>query len=75
MIDVHAHFTTQSCIETAKSSGHRQPDGMPEWYWPERNPQTHRPKTEILTKMPEDRPSDVWRGLEPATNGLQSPGS
>jgi len=30
MIDVHAHFTTQSCIETAKSSGHRQPDGMPE---------------------------------------------
>ena len=38
MIDVHAHFTTPSYIEAAKSSGHRQADGMPEWFWPQWTP-------------------------------------
>jgi 6-methylsalicylate decarboxylase len=41
MIDVHAHFTTPRYIEAAKSFGHREPDGMPEWYWPQWTPQSH----------------------------------
>jgi predicted TIM-barrel fold metal-dependent hydrolase len=41
MIDVHAHFTTQRYIEVAKSFGHREADGMPEWYWPQWTSQSH----------------------------------
>lgn len=34
LVDVHAHFTTDHYIETAKASGHAQADGMPEAFWP-----------------------------------------
>jgi 6-methylsalicylate decarboxylase len=34
LIDVHAHFTTESYIGQAKAAGHRQADGMPEEFWP-----------------------------------------
>ena len=61
MIDVHAHFTTPSYIEAAKSSGHRQADGMPEWYWPEWNPQTH---LELMDRA----------GIEKSYLSLSSPG-
>jgi 6-methylsalicylate decarboxylase len=61
MIDVHAHFTTPSYIEVAKSSGHRQADGMPEWYWPEWTPQSH---IELMDKA----------GIEKSYLSLSSPG-
>ena len=35
LIDVHAHFTTESYIAQAKAAGHRHADGMPEEFWPE----------------------------------------
>ncbi|WP_370372110.1 amidohydrolase family protein [Catenulispora sp. GP43] len=41
LIDVHAHFTTDSYIETAKAAGHHNPDGMPEAYWPRWDAETH----------------------------------
>ena len=41
LIDVHAHFTTDSYIEAAKNGGHREADGMPEAYWPRWDVQTH----------------------------------
>src|SRR5580704_4822468 len=41
LIDVHAHFTTDSYIQAAKTAGHREPDGMPEVYWPRWDAQTH----------------------------------
>lgn len=34
LIDVHAHFTTESYIAQAKAAGHRHADGMPEEFWP-----------------------------------------
>ena len=34
IVDVHAHFTTDSYIAAAKRAGQREPDGMPEDYWP-----------------------------------------
>lgn len=34
LIDVHAHFTTESYVAHAKAAGHRQADGMPEGSWP-----------------------------------------
>ena len=61
MIDVHAHFTTPSYIAAAKSSGHRQADGMPEWYWPEWNPQTH---LELMDRA----------GIEKSYLSMSSPG-
>jgi 6-methylsalicylate decarboxylase len=61
MIDVHAHFTTPSYIEAAKSSGHREADGMPEWYWPEWNPQTH---LELMDRA----------GIEKSYLSMSSPG-
>ena len=41
LVDVHAHFTTKSYIDEAKASGHREPDGMPEDYWPEWTAERH----------------------------------
>jgi predicted TIM-barrel fold metal-dependent hydrolase len=41
LIDVHAHFTTPSYIEKAKAAGNREPDGMPEAYWPDWTPERH----------------------------------
>lgn len=41
LIDVHAHFTTDSYIDAAKAAGHNDPDGMPEAYWPRWDPKTH----------------------------------
>jgi predicted TIM-barrel fold metal-dependent hydrolase len=34
LIDVHAHFTTESYVAQAKAAGHRRADGMPEEFWP-----------------------------------------
>lgn len=41
LIDVHAHYTTDHYIETAKANGHARADGMPEEYWPRWNPEDH----------------------------------
>ncbi|GAA5064507.1 amidohydrolase family protein [Nocardia callitridis] len=41
LIDVHAHFTTDDYIEAAKTAGKREPDGMPEAYWPRWDAHTH----------------------------------
>ncbi|MEV7239240.1 amidohydrolase family protein [Streptomyces sp. NPDC051020] len=34
VVDVHAHFITNRYIARAINAGHREPDGMPENYWP-----------------------------------------
>jgi predicted TIM-barrel fold metal-dependent hydrolase len=31
LIDVHAHFLTDSYVEAARAAGHTRPDGMPGW--------------------------------------------
>ncbi|MEV7075732.1 amidohydrolase family protein [Streptomyces sp. NPDC093990] len=31
LIDVHAHFVTDSYVRQAKAAGHHQPDGVPAW--------------------------------------------
>ncbi|MFE9680651.1 amidohydrolase family protein [Streptomyces sp. NPDC006285] len=31
LIDVHAHFITDSYVRRARAAGHEQPDGMPAW--------------------------------------------
>lgn len=31
LVDVHAHFVTDSYIASAKAAGHRRPDGMPDY--------------------------------------------
>ncbi|MEZ0114440.1 putative TIM-barrel fold metal-dependent hydrolase [Catenulispora sp. EB89] len=41
LIDVHAHFTTDDYVSTAKNNGLRDPDGMPEAYWPRWDAETH----------------------------------
>ena len=41
LIDVHAHFTTEDYISIAKENGSREPDGMPEAYWPRWDVRTH----------------------------------
>lgn len=41
LVDVHAHFTTPDYIEAAKATGHREPDGMPEEYWPSWSAEEH----------------------------------
>jgi 6-methylsalicylate decarboxylase len=41
LIDVHAHFTTDGYISITKTAGHREPDGMPEAYWPRWDAETH----------------------------------
>ena len=41
LIDVHAHFTTDEYISIAKNNGRREPDGMPEAYWPRWDAETH----------------------------------
>ncbi|MGV9799406.1 amidohydrolase family protein [Mycobacterium sp. NPDC003449] len=35
LVDVHAHFTTPGYIAAAKAASHREPDGMPEGFWPQ----------------------------------------
>jgi 6-methylsalicylate decarboxylase len=41
LIDVHAHFTTESYVAAAKAAGHISPDGMPEDYWPQWSAEEH----------------------------------
>jgi 6-methylsalicylate decarboxylase len=41
LVDTHAHFTTDSYIGQAKALGFRNPDGMPEEYWPRWSPEEH----------------------------------
>jgi hypothetical protein len=31
LVDVHAHFVTDSYIASAKAAGHLRPDGMPDY--------------------------------------------
>lgn len=31
LVDVHAHFVTESYVVAARAAGHTQPDGMPSW--------------------------------------------
>jgi 6-methylsalicylate decarboxylase len=31
MIDLHAHFVTESYVDAARAAGHATPDGMPNW--------------------------------------------
>jgi predicted TIM-barrel fold metal-dependent hydrolase len=41
VVDVHAHFTTDSYIAQAIAAGHREADGMPENYWPRWSAEQH----------------------------------
>ncbi|TCK26847.1 amidohydrolase family protein [Pseudonocardia endophytica] len=39
LVDVHAHFVTESYVDAARSAGHDHPDGMPGW--PDWSPEAH----------------------------------
>jgi predicted TIM-barrel fold metal-dependent hydrolase len=54
LIDVHAHFVTDSYVRAARAAGHTRPDGMPGWpsWSPEehlRLMDEHRIRTALLT--------------------------
>jgi predicted TIM-barrel fold metal-dependent hydrolase len=61
LIDVHAHFTTSAYIERAKEAGHREPDGMPEAYWPRWSAARH---LELMDEV----------GIEKSVLSMSSPG-
>ncbi len=39
LVDVHAHFLTESYVDAARAAGHEHPDGMPAW--PDWDPDRH----------------------------------
>lgn len=54
LVDVHAHFTTGRYVEAAKAAGHREPDGMPEAFWPQWTAERHlelMDRTGVATTM------------------------
>ena len=73
LIDVHAHFATESYINAAKNAGRRAPDGMPEAYWPRWDAATHvtlMDEAGISTAMLSMSSPGVHFGDDPAARAL-----